>query len=87
MTDVRARLPLPPGVYSARYIDDMREIVAYRVFSDDFAVRYDWMQGEAQRTRFEKPVQMSECFVLGQSIEDLVAERLADCLKHRGTTK
>lgn len=35
------RLPLPEGVFSARYIDGMREIVQYVVNIDGFLVRWD----------------------------------------------
>lgn len=34
-------LPLPEGVKSAKYVQDMREIVVYEISTDKFRVRWD----------------------------------------------
>lgn len=66
-------IPLPKGVASARYIDDMREVMAYRITDDDYLVRYDWVEESIKRSYACEPI------YLGTGDFDIETE-LSKCL-------
>jgi len=80
MTDLERLLPLIRGGHSSRYVGDMREIVAYRIFSDDYAVRYDWIENGKKRTHLAKPIATADITPLDEQL----AARHAECLEYRG---
>lgn len=82
--ELARRLPLAFGVSIARYIDGMREVVAYDIAWDGYLVRHDWLRIDGtQMTYFREGDDRHLRCSPGQ-LEMAVAERRAEARRARG---
>jgi len=80
-TDLKQRLPIPPGIAFGSYFRDMREVAAYDVLNDAMCVRYDWLDPDGKQMHFmADPLSAHEFLNINKTLE----LRRFEVLQHRG---
>ncbi len=83
--EFHARLPLPHGCDTARYVFDMRELMQYDISIDGYRVRHDWLMDTEKMTAMGEPILRAE--IPNESVDEIEAAilvRRQAVLKARG---